>query len=251
MDFSLKVGCKINFIIGIVILFISLFMDWYFFQATDSAGNVVILWTYHLLYDWQTNLPANTFINEIYCPQNTTVPLVIPIMMIVSLIIGAYGVLVNDIEKKEDFSTLKKYAYANFMILVLNVFFILIFPLYYIISNGLYYPFMNFNDIDLGVQFTYCIGTGYVMQLVAFTLIFPYTIFYYETIHTFEKSLYSPEIYIQKKLEKIKEPLDLDKFIAEEKLIQEKVTKHSSQKIIKSNEIDKIYNKFLEARGVK
>jgi hypothetical protein len=252
MSSNPKVVSKVIFIIGIILLFVSLFMDWYYFQASDSEGNVVIIWSYHLFSDWQTTLPSHTFINELYRPKNASVPLIIPIIMIISLIIGVYGVITQDLEKKDHLSVLRKYAYTNVIVLFFAVFFILIFPSYYLISNELYYPFMSFNDVDLGVQFVYCMGTGYFMQIIAFILIFPYVLFYYQTIRTFEKTKQSPQGYIAQILDHVKEKIDLDRFIAEEKLILErsksKPDKSHIQDNIKETEIDLIYHKFLESR---
>jgi hypothetical protein len=226
-------------------------MDWYSFRAIDSSGNIVITWIYNLFYDWQTHLPDGTFINEMYRPENASVPLIIPIMLIISLFIGVYGVSVYDIEKKEDFTTMKKYGYTNFIILLLNGFFILVFPIYYLIPNELYYPFMNYNNVELGMQFIYCMGTGYIMQILAFALIFPYAVFYYQTVQTFEKSWQSSHNHMEKVLEKVIEPLDLDKFIREEELVQKRMIQHSGQNAVNSSEIDEIYHEFLEARGIK
>ncbi|MFX1356421.1 MAG: hypothetical protein ACFFA8_03975 [Promethearchaeota archaeon] len=254
MSGNLKAVSKVFFITGIILLFISLFMDWYFFQATDSKGNIVIVWSYYLFYGWQTTLPSNTFINELYLPENVSVPIIIPILMIISLLMGVYGVIAHDLEKKVDFSALRKYAYANLIVLLMTGFFILIFPAYYLISNNLYYPFMNFNDIDLGVHFVYRMGIGYFMQIIAFILIFPFIIFNFQTIRTFEKKKHSPRAYIAQILEQVKETIDLDRFITEEKLILErsksKIEKSPIQDTIKETEIDHIYHKFLESRKV-
>ncbi|MFX0058452.1 MAG: hypothetical protein ACFE8J_09155, partial [Candidatus Heimdallarchaeota archaeon] len=153
MSISLKVGAKVSFIIGIAIIFVSLFMDWYSFRATDSEGYTVIQWSYYLLFDWHTTLSTVTYINDLYRPEYASVPLVIPVMMILSLAIGVYGALIHDIERKSSFSSLKKYVYANFMILILNGFFLIGVPANYLIPNDLYYPFIHFNDVDLGVSF--------------------------------------------------------------------------------------------------
>ncbi|GAG60441.1 unnamed protein product, partial [marine sediment metagenome] len=73
-------------------------------------------------------------------------------------------------------------------------------------------------DIDLNTITYYSIGIGYILQLFGFVLIFPYSLYYLLTITALERSRQIPEIQIEKIIQKIQEPIDLDEFIAEEEL---------------------------------
>ena len=97
-------------------------------------------------------------------------------------------------------------------------------------------------DIELEVVYFYCVGPGYLLQLFAFGLIFPHAVFYYQTIMKFEIEKHSPVKVIEKYIEHVQEPLDLDKFIAEEELKQK-------FEIINSNEeVDQVYDEFIKSR---
>jgi hypothetical protein len=89
----------------------------------------------------------------------------------------------------------------------------------------LYFPFLEQNDPFLEVKFLYTVHIGYLIQIFGFILLFPYTIFYYHTLNSFEKESHSPENVINSYLEKIQEPLDFDKYIREEELKLDKQKK--------------------------
>jgi hypothetical protein len=76
-------------------------------------------------------------------------------------------------------------------------------------------------------------------------LIFPYILFYYQTISTFEQEEHTIEKAIRRCIEEAQEPLDLDKFIAEEEL------KQKNGQETQQDEVELIYSNFQKKRAKK
>ena len=55
------------FIIGLVLAVISLFLDWYVFQAFNIEGEQIVYWSYSPLFDWYSPVFASgSVFNELY-----------------------------------------------------------------------------------------------------------------------------------------------------------------------------------------
>lgn len=245
MQFSVKFGFRIIFLIGIIFLFLSVFLDWYTYIAFDDQKNLVVSWSYHLFLDWKSILPSNTYYNENYKPTDSSIPILVNVVLIALLMISAFSVLFEDVEKKENLLKLYRYAYINLCLLFLIGFYIVLFPVIYLIPNNLYYPWLFYIDIEKQLTFFYFIGPGYIFQVIGFIFTFPYCVFYYQTIMKFERARQQPQKLITNYINEIKEPLDLDKFIAEEELKQELPSKSQH------SDIEKIYSQFMEKRRIK
>jgi len=245
MKFSVRFGFRIVFLIGLSITFISMFLDWYSFIAYDDQNNLIVSWTYHLFLDWQSFFSSTAIFNEGYKPRNSSIPILINVILILLLVITAYSVLFEDVEKKKDISKLYRYSYLNLCLLFLMGFFIVLFPVIYLIPNNLYYPWLYYIDLERELTFFYCIGPGYILLLFGFVCTFPYCIFYYRTAMKFEKAHQHPQKVIENYIEAIQEPLDLDKYIAEEEL------KQNLPNMNKNNEIEQLYSRFIKMRRIK
>ena len=161
MTVNVKSGYKIIFLIGLVLGFISVFLDWYNFQGVKiDSGEVVVNWAYNLLFDWSTALTQGGFVNEVYEPKNASVPVAIVIAFIAVIFLSAYLALFLDAERKDNLPRLKKFGLVNLSLVTLIGFFILIYPLFFLLPNGLYYPFLAYQDYDLNVTFYFSIGPG-------------------------------------------------------------------------------------------
>ncbi|MFW9946481.1 MAG: hypothetical protein ACFFDX_06590 [Candidatus Odinarchaeota archaeon] len=209
------------FIIGLILVVISLCLDWYMFQAVNVVGNQVVYWCYSPLFDWYTIFTAEQMENMSYKPQNSSIPFPLTVVFIVSVALSLFGAMFKDIEKETPFQKLKLYAYTHIFTILFTAFYIFIYPIWYLFPNELYFPFVQLYDPFLEYQFFYSIHIGYILQFVGFILLFPYSIFFYQTLHSFEKESQSPENVITRYIEQVQEPLDFDKYIKEEELTLE------------------------------
>jgi len=247
MKHTIKAGFKMIFLIGLTLLFVSLFVDWYSFYAVNSEGQIVISWSYHLFSEWRTIFAPDAVYNEFYHPENASLPVYIHIIFTMLILIAAYSVLFKDVENTTELHKLRRYGYLEICLLLLNLFYLVIFPVMYLLPNELYYPFVMYTNNELELLFVYNIGMGYVLQSIGFTLTFAYSIFYYQTVMKFERERTSPQKMIESFIQTVKEPLDLDKFIAEEQVRTERPKTPSKPK--PKSKVDQIYTEFLETRS--
>jgi hypothetical protein len=237
---------KIYFLIGTVLAFISLFIEWYIFQAVDSSNAVLVDWSYHLFFDWYSPSHLDTELNYWYKPINSSIPLALIIFFIVLLIISSFGALFHSSENISKMKNAKEFAFVNLGVLFLIIFFIGIYPIMYLFPNKLLFPLMIFYDYELKLTFHFVVGLGYYLQIIAFTCCFPYCCYYYKYAHSFEvESGVSSVI----KSISFNNEIDLDKLIAEAEL-NLKLQQHTS-KTNNSNEINEakqIYQDFIALR---
>ena len=174
-------------------------------------------WHYNPFIGWYTPLPRESF-NDLVEPQPIEISLLIHLIFGGILIGAVYGVSFKDLESVDESRKAKKFAFVNLFLLVLNGFYVAVFPLMYFIPNGFLFPFAIKTDIDLSFTYHYSVGIGYLLQVIGFIACFPYSAFYYQTIMRFEMDARSPQKVIQDYIEDVKEPLDLDRYIAEERI---------------------------------
>jgi len=232
MNLKLKKSYKKICLLGLIFLFASLFFNWYYFQVQDPSQNIIASWYYNIFLDWNTDL-SNSFNNSIKLGGLSfrTELLFINILFVIMIIISAYVILFKDIDSDNDLQKLQKFSYVNFALLIFNGFYIFVFPIYYLYSNNMYFPFLVYVDTSINYSYLYCVGEGYILQLIAFFMIFPYSVFYYRTLINFEMEMHSPEKTINGYIKKMNKPLDLETLITKErtkimlnseKLIEEK-----------------------------
>jgi cytochrome bd-type quinol oxidase subunit 2 len=205
-------------ICGGIIIFFSLFLDWYYFKGYDNTGVLKISWSYNLFSEWTPSVLADPILNGLEKPENLGLPFIINVIFIITLIVAIYGVMYKDVEKEEKLEKLTTIAYINVFLLILDVYYILAFPVVFLVSNQLYFPFLDIIDPASSFNFSYSIGPGYVLICISFFMIFPYIIFYYQTISNFIKKEHSIEHEINRYIEHVNIPLDIDKSIQEENL---------------------------------
>ena len=209
---------RLALLAGVTLLFVSLFLEWYSFQVVDTNNELIVSWSYNLFFEWTTDFPTGATVNEDYRPLNLNVPFYINILFIVILILAVGVGTIQDINVSKNSSNTRYYSYIFAFLLVLTFFYVVLFPIIYLYPNELYYPVLTNVDIDLNTITYYSIGIGYILQLFGFVLIFPYSLYYLLTITALERSRQIPEIQIEKIIQDIQEPIDLDEFIAEEEL---------------------------------
>lgn len=218
MKVSLPICFKIVFLAGITLLLVSLFVDWYTFQVFES-DILVASWDYTIFFEWTTEFPPGVTVNERYRPGNLNVPLALHFLFVGAIIFTLYTVFFKDLERSENLIPLKSYSLGFLFLLALVLFYIVIFPVVYLFPNELYFPSLVDNNIDLAMRLSYSISYGYVLQLVGFLFVFPYSLHYYLTISTFEKQENTDEKKIASYIENVQESLDFDRYIAEEEAL--------------------------------
>ena len=208
---------RAGFIIGLILLLISLFLDWYVFQVFNKEGTLIASWVYNPFSEWSSN---SIFYDEQLKPNDLLIPFTINITMILVISLSAYGMIFKNLKHEDDLNKLYPFACINIFLLLLMGFYIFIFPIAYLLSNELYFPFLMLVNIESENTYYYSIGPGYILHVLAFGLIYPLSIFYYQTIVNFEIKRLSPAVLIENYITRVHEPINLDKFIAEEELKQ-------------------------------
>ncbi|MFX1393978.1 MAG: hypothetical protein ACFFAH_10425 [Promethearchaeota archaeon] len=218
MKARLTVKFKILFIVGLLCLVISMFLDWYYIHVYSSGGSLIAIWSYNPFTEWTMIFSGGSGYDTLSHPEDLSIPFAINIIFIPVIMICGYTVLFKDIERQRNLEKLYTYAYVNFFLLVLNTYYIFAFPVFYLLPHRYYFPYMLTKDSETNFTYYYCIGPGYLLQLIAFMIIFPYTLFYYHTLEKFKTKVFSPKNVIHTYIETVQAPLDLDELIAKEEL---------------------------------
>jgi len=199
---------RMSYIIGAVLLLLSFFFPWYKLEIIDSNQDILALWSYNLFTRWSLLTP------EVFIVESRPHPIDISTIIIISnviVIIISMGIaVIFDIEKEELSNRMKYSSYFYVSTLIINTFFCFIFPILYLSPNELYFPYGIYRD-DKNLIWRYMIGPGYILQLVGFIIIFPYVIFYAETLLKFKKKIMFQDSLIAEDISRA-----LDKLIAEE-----------------------------------
>jgi len=250
MSINIKSVYKILFVIGLLLGFASVFLDWYYLQGISKvSGETVVYWIYSALFDWSSPFSEGALFNEVYQPKNATMPIAIVIIFIIILFLSAYSVLFHDVERGDNLIKVRRFNFVNLSLVTLIGFFVLIFPLFFLLPNGLFYPFLLYYDYELEVTFYYSIGPGYFCQFLSFGFTFPYALFNHSVVSTFDKEQSSVENTINRYIDSVREELDLDKLIAREEYELEST--NNSQNEVPKTEVEKVYEEFLITRGRK
>ena len=204
------------FLIGLILIFLSFFLEWYSFK-TYFGNEITVSWGYNLFYGWRS--PLFSVFNETERPIDFSIPFFINFILIGIIIISGYVVFFMSIEKASSLEKYKIYAYINGTLLLLVSCYILLFPIMYLLQNGLYFPLFYMINPDSGLTTIYSVGLGYILQLFSFPLLFPYSLFYIRTIMVYDQEEDTVEKRVSKIVDRYQEPLELDRFIAEEEAI--------------------------------
>jgi len=110
------------------------------------------------------------------------------------------------------------YAYINISLLMLIGFMVIIFPCFYLLQNELLFPAVIVIEDLSGYTLYYAIGIGYYLHIISFIMVFPYVIFYYQSISKFNIDQNSFSDRVKEILARENEGLDIDKYITEEEI---------------------------------
>ena len=128
---------RIMFLIGLILLFTSMFLKWYYIQVMDG-NSIVASWNYNPFIGWTQDTSKDKSIKG---PKEFSIPLLINIIFLIVVVISAYSVMFKDIETQQELDKLYPYAYINFFLIVLNGYYIFCFPVFYLMPNDILYPF--------------------------------------------------------------------------------------------------------------
>ena len=236
---------RIIVLVCLIILFLSIFFNWYSFQVLSINNEILASWEYYIFTEWITPFSGESSLNEALRPENLRIPLVINILFLAMIILSGYIVLFKDFEQADSLNSHIYNRYILGFLLLLNFFYIIFFPIIYLYPHKMYFPFLQIMDYEATIKYTYAIGPGYLMQLIVFPFICPYIIFYIRTITNFQQERKSIEKSLDKVIERVQEPLDIDKLIAQEELKQ----KFSDNKAHLDDMINSNLTSFLEGEG--
>ena len=200
---------KCLFLIGLISLFLSFFFEWFSFRVF-SETEMIVSWQFYLFNGWVS--PLNDYLR----PEQISIPFFINVMAIILIVLTGYIVFFMSIENATSLEKYRTYAYINGALLILVLCYILLFPFMYLLPNDLYYPLFHVTNPDSGVTTAYSVGFGYILQIISFPLLFPYSIFYISTILKFGQEDNNVEQRVRNLVEQYQEAIDLDKYIADE-----------------------------------
>jgi len=221
MKKSLRFDFKILFFIGLILLFYSVFVDWYYYDIYNDSGKLIASWNYNMIFSWTSALGSE--LNNLFKPNELDVSIIIVILYIACIICSGLAIMFKDVEKEEDLSSLMLFTYINYFLLILTAFFIFAFPAICLIGNDLYFPFMIFNDFQLSAEFHYSVGLGYLLNCAGFICVFPYAMFYSKTVAQFETKDNTAEKILNNYIEKNSDSVNIEQMISKERLIHKKI----------------------------
>jgi hypothetical protein len=209
---------RILYGVGLILSFVSLFIEWYIYEVYDSNNHLKSYWSYNPITGWTTVFSEKSTVNNALKPNTFHMPIMMTIIYIFVLAISAYTVLFRDIEQYEKLEKLMIHAYSNLFLIMLMLYYIFVFPVFYLIPNDLYFPFVYIKDKDTGLVYRYSIGPGYWAQIIGFMCVVPYAFFYYFTVSGFQSEEHSAKDVVAQFVEQIQDLVDMDALIAKEKL---------------------------------
>jgi hypothetical protein len=228
------------YLLGLVMLVFSFFLDWYSFKIYNLNDEILVSWQYNILFEWTSPYSSGDALNNAFRPENLSIPLIINLITIATVILSGYIVLIKDIEKISSTRNSSQFSYINGFLLLLILFYLIFFPVIYLLPKELYFPLIYVEEPEVGFIHIYSIGPGYLLHLIIFPLIFPYTIFFYRTMSDYEKLENTPEKIILNLIKETQEPLDLDKLIAQEELKSYSMTRNTEE------DDSSVLNTFME-----
>ena len=206
------------FLIGIILLFTSLFLEWYSYRVFDINNNLIASWNYNVVLEWSTDLSELNSLNMFFKPNNLQIPFAMHFIFVLLLFFNVYCILFKDIESVQLDNKAKVYIYIQLSLLIFIGFYIVVFPIGYLLPQKLYYLFAEYYDPKSNISYSYSLGYGYFLQLIALIMIFPYILYAFQTYLRFEKENSNLNDVVQNIIKNTQEPLNMDKFIAEEQI---------------------------------
>jgi len=201
-------------IIGLILFFISLFLEWYSFHLYDRFDNIIISGHFSMIFGWSIKTTLPHTLTNLYPQYKIPEAFFIAIISMFVILVALYEVLFKDIDIHTKNEGILLSSWIIICVWVLLIIYFFIFPLLFFIPKDLNFPFAYYEDVQTHSSHFCAIGPGYIAQIIAFILTTPYAAFHYQTIRRFQKG----ENTIEQMIMNTQEPLDLDKLLAEEEV---------------------------------
>jgi hypothetical protein len=208
----------ILFIIGSVMIIVSLFTKWYVVRIWDGDGFELVSWSFQVAWNWMPSqnftLPESLSLNL----MDFSFPLIIIWgILLVSGIVGALSLNLGS-------STIKTRSFLMVASSVMTITMALLFPVTCLYPSTLYFPFITVHDPELDMTISYAIQIGYWLLYAGFGLTFPSALTTWNEGLTLERVMFEPADSKARK-EDAECTLDLESLILEEEEIKLNSTK--------------------------
>lgn len=213
---ELKTYFKGLFVLGLSIAMVSLFFEWYSFQAFSVEGERVVFWEFQIFFGWATPFSPDAWFNTAYQPTNIPVPMVMTCIYLGLLLFSLYAGLAINLEDASQLRRAKKFGYLHLSTLVVSSYYSCVVPIYNFLFQELYFPYLTFSEPEF-LTVDYAVGLGYWLQLIAFGMIFPYALYSMIIPSRFERAPEPLEQTMARVLQKVQTPIDFSQLIAEER----------------------------------
>ncbi|MFX1500392.1 MAG: hypothetical protein ACFFDH_05440 [Promethearchaeota archaeon] len=213
MKVNLDYLFKIGLFIGLILLITSLFFEWYNFRIVDENQTIIASWKFNIFFEWYSSIPNSVETNELYKPSALSFPWLVNIILIVVIIMSGYISISDNFENNKVTEKTRHHSEIYIVLLSLNFFYYWCFPVVFLFPNELLFPYLKYEDFSTGYTYFYAIGPGYICNIVAFILIFPYAFFFIYTTSQYKKE---STLTSQENIHRSKDfnpPLNLDQLI--------------------------------------
>ena len=228
---------KIVFAVGMCLIMISFFLDWYVFEESHTSSIVNPETSNSTIPNSdQINLTITTWSFNIFtgwvCSDinNPTIPsLLSPDLFFISIYVFSYIIAVasfiyiclnySKVHKESYFEKTRSLGYILMIFVVFNLYNQIQF-FYNLIQNSLYFPFVKFENFVNNSAFIYSLGIGCYLHFISFIFIFPFSLFIFIIPYKFKTEEQKIDIneYIEEKARKV----NLDKVIQKAMLKSDK-----------------------------
>ncbi|MFX1313321.1 MAG: hypothetical protein ACFFHD_12010, partial [Promethearchaeota archaeon] len=88
MDSNIKRVYVISYSCGLILIFISFFLEWYVFQAYDTERELVASWSYNIFLGWLPHISQESVIHDALRPEDFSIPLILNLFYIIMILIS-------------------------------------------------------------------------------------------------------------------------------------------------------------------
>jgi len=220
---------KSLYFIGTGMAFLGIFFDFYYYKSYIFYDILISDYSYNLFEGLNMNFSFEEFLFAsldpilfiiigwllLKYPSALSINPLFHILFLGIIIASTFFLLFKRLEDSKNLSDLSFYAFLHVFLLLLVGFYTVVFPMFYLTPNKLYFPLITIKEPFFGIIYHYSLGIGYFLEFIAFILLFPYAIFYLQTVRNYEISDKSTQI-IENLIKQSNINIDFDKLIAEE-----------------------------------
>ncbi|MBD3253765.1 MAG: hypothetical protein GF383_01665 [Candidatus Lokiarchaeota archaeon] len=170
------------FVAGGILLFLSFFLDWYYFVVIDKSGEILGSWAYSPFGGWTVRADSSSD----YAPKDLNLSKFAHVLFIGLICFCVAASILKNFETEENLNSVRTIGYALVFLVVFTGFYLVCFPALYLSEVNLYFPFVNVTEDDTDITYSYAMGPGYFLHALGFAIIFPYSMAYYYAVVKFK-----------------------------------------------------------------